>query len=125
MDRCPRPDVVRPVPGTHVNRLSIGGIPLASPFVQAALSGYSDRAMRILARRHGAAYAIGEVLLDQFVSTAKSGRKTPARIALSAEEHPVGAQLMGSNPDDFAPAARRLVAEGYDVIDINFGCPVK
>jgi len=41
------------------------------------------------------------------------------------EEHPVGGQLMGSNPDDFAPAARRLVAEGYDVIDINFGCPVK
>jgi nifR3 family TIM-barrel protein len=32
---------------------------------------------------------------------------------------------MGANPDDFAPAARRLVAEGYDVIDINFGCPVK
>jgi nifR3 family TIM-barrel protein len=108
-----------------VRPLSIGGIPLASPLVQAALSGYSDRAMRILARRHGAAYAIGEVLLDQFVATAKSGRKTPARIALAAEEHPVGAQLMGSNPDDFAPAARRLVAEGYDVIDINFGCPVK
>jgi nifR3 family TIM-barrel protein len=32
---------------------------------------------------------------------------------------------MGATPDDFPPAARRLVAEGYDVIDINFGCPVK
>jgi nifR3 family TIM-barrel protein len=105
--------------------LSIGGVPLASPLVQAALSGYSDRAMRVLARRHGAAYALGEVLLDQFVATAKRGHKTPARLALAAEEHPVGGQLMGSNPDDFAPAARRLVAEGYDVIDINFGCPVK
>ena len=105
--------------------LAIGGVPLASPLVQAALSGYSDRAMRVLARRHGAAYALGEVLLDQFVATAKQGRKTPARLALAAEEHPVGGQLMGSNPDDFAPAARRLVAEGYDVIDINFGCPVK
>jgi nifR3 family TIM-barrel protein len=107
------------------NPLAIGGITLASPLVQAALSGYSDRAMRVLARRHGAAYALGEVLLDQFVTTAKSGRKTPPRIALAEEEHPVGSQLMGSNPDDFAPAARRLVAEGYDVIDINFGCPVK
>ena len=105
--------------------LAIGGVSLASPLVQAALSGYSDRAMRVLARRHGAAYAVGEVLLDQFVATAKQGRKTPARLALAAEEHPVGAQLMGSDPDDFAPAARRLVAEGYDVIDINFGCPVK
>jgi tRNA-dihydrouridine synthase B len=104
---------------------AIGGVKLASPLVQAALSGYSDRAMRVLARRHGAAYALGEVLLDQFVSTAKAGRKTPPRLALAAEEHPVGGQLMGANPDDFPPAARRLVAEGYDVIDINFGCPVK
>ncbi len=111
--------------GHWAKPLSIGAIPLASPLVQAALSGYSDRAMRVLARRHGAAYALGEVLLDQFVATAKRGQKTPARLAIAAEEHPVGGQLMGANPDDFAPAARRLVAEGYDVIDINFGCPVK
>ena len=32
---------------------------------------------------------------------------------------------MGANPDDFAPAALRLVQAGFDVIDINFGCPVK
>jgi len=105
--------------------LSIGGVRLASPLVQAALSGYSDRAMRVLARRHGAAYAVGEVLLDRFVAEAKQGRKASARLAVADDEHPVGGQLMGANPDDFAPAARRLVAEGYDVIDINFGCPVK
>ena len=105
--------------------LQIGGVVLASPFVQAALSGYSDRAMRLIARRHGAAYAVGEVLLDRFVAEEKHGRKASARLAVAADEHPVGGQLMGANPDDFAPAARRLVAEGYDVIDINFGCPVK
>jgi nifR3 family TIM-barrel protein len=44
---------------------------------------------------------------------------------VSDEEHPVGAQLMGANPLDFAPAARRLVEVGFDVVDINFGCPVK
>ena len=104
---------------------SIGGVLLASPVVQAALSGYSDRAMRVLARRHGAAYALGEVLLDQFVAAVGTNRRNLARLAVAAEEHPVGGQLMGSNPDDFPPAARRLVAEGYDVIDINFGCPVK
>jgi nifR3 family TIM-barrel protein len=124
--------VVRHVPGAHVTDatiharpLAIGGVPLASPVVQAALSGYSDRAMRVLARRHGAAYSLGEVLLDQFVATVGSNRRNLARLAVAAEEHPVGGQLMGSNPDDFPPAARRLVAEGYDVIDINFGCPVK
>jgi nifR3 family TIM-barrel protein len=105
--------------------LSIGDITLASPVVQAALSGYSDRAMRVLARRHGAAYSLGEVLLDRFVTEVGTNKRNLARIAVSPEEHPVGGQLMGSNPDDFPPAARRLVAEGYDVIDINFGCPVK
>ena len=103
----------------------IGPVALASPVVQAALSGYSDRAMRVLARRHGAAYSLGEVLLDQFVATVGTNRRNLARLAVAAEEHPVGGQLMGANPDDFPPAARRLVAEGYDVIDINFGCPVK
>ena len=44
---------------------------------------------------------------------------------VSDEEHPVGAQLMGANPEDFGPAARQLVAAGFDVIDINFGCPVR
>ncbi len=110
---------------TQPHRLRIGQLALASPLVQAALSGYSDRAMRQLARRHGAAYAVGEVLLDRFVTEARLGRKTPPRLAVADDEHPVGGQLMGANPDDFAPAARRLVAEGYDVIDINFGCPVK
>jgi len=105
--------------------LSIGDIPLASPAVQAALSGYSDRAMRVLARRHGASYALGEVLLDRFVAEVGTNSRNLARIAVSPEEHPVGGQLMGSNPDDFPAAARRLVEEGFDVIDINFGCPVK
>ena len=105
--------------------LSIGAVALDAPVVQAALSGYSDRAMRVLARRHGAAYALGEVLLDQFVATVGSNRRNLARLAVADEEHPVGAQLMGANPDDFPPAARRLVAEGYDVVDVNFGCPVK
>ena len=41
------------------------------------------------------------------------------------EEHPTGGQLMGADPQDFAPAALRLVENGFDVIDINFGCPVK
>ena len=108
-----------------VPAVSIGGVALAAPVFQAALAGYSDQAMRVIARRHGAAYALGEVLLDTFVTAVGSSHRNLARLAVSAEEHPVGGQLMGANPDDFPPAARRLVAEGFDVIDINFGCPVK
>jgi nifR3 family TIM-barrel protein len=112
-----KPAVARP--------LSIGGVTLESPLLQAALSGYSDLPMRLLARRHGAAYTICEVLLDTFVVVVGTNRRNLARIAVDASEHPVGGQLMGADPDAFAPAAVRLVEAGFDVIDINFGCPVK
>jgi nifR3 family TIM-barrel protein len=113
------------VPGAHLKPLCIGDVRLGSPVVQAALSGYSDLPMRVLARRFGAAYSLCEVLLDTFVAVLGSNRRNLARVAVSPEEHPVGGQLMGANPDDFPPAARRLVEAGFDVIDINFGCPVK
>ncbi|MDA0970071.1 MAG: tRNA-dihydrouridine synthase [Planctomycetota bacterium] len=105
--------------------LSIGQIVLDAPIVQAALSGYSDRAMRVLARRHGAAYTIGEVLLDKFVVEAGASRRNRNRLSVDPEEHPVGGQLMGADPEQFPPAAVKLVEAGFDVIDINFGCPVK
>ena len=96
-----------------------------SPVTQAALSGLSDWPMRILACRLGAAYTVCEVLLDRFVVEVSSGKKAKRYIRVSDEEHPCGAQLMGNSPEQFAPAARKLVESGFDAIDINFGCPVK
>ena len=105
--------------------LRIGSVYIGFPVVQAALSGYSDWAMRVIARRLGAPYTLCEVLLDQFVNSAGKSKKNQRRLRVTDEEHPVGGQLMGANPVDFGPAAQRLVASGFDVIDINFGCPVK
>lgn len=105
--------------------LRIGPIQLDFPVVQAALSGYSDWAMRVLARRMGAPYTLCEVMLDKFVIEVTRGKKARQFLRVTDEEHPVAAQLMGANPEDFGPAAQRLVAAGFDVIDINFGCPVK
>ena len=103
--------------------LRIGPLQLDIPFVQAALSGYSDLAMRRTARRHGAPYTLNEVMLDRFIL--QPGKKRRGLLKVSPDDHPVGGQLMGSDPDVFGPAAFELAQAGYDVIDINFGCPVK
>lgn len=108
---------------SQLKPLRIGQLEIGFPVVQAALSGYSDRAMRVVARRLGADYTLCEVMIDRLVIEAR--KKAMRRFDLLPEEHPVGGQLMGSDPADFAEAALRLVAAGFDVIDINFGCPVK
>jgi nifR3 family TIM-barrel protein len=91
--------------------------------VQAALSGYSDAAMRILAREYGCPYTINEVVLDKLVAV--GGKRMRRLLAIPPEDHPVWGQLMGSEPEQFAAAADEMVRIGYNVIDINFGCPVK
>jgi len=82
--------------------------------------------MRLLARRHGASYSLCEVMLDQFLVTMKDNRHRNRHfLHLTDEERPVGGQLMGAEPDQFSRGALKLVEAGFDVIDINFGCPVK
>jgi len=105
--------------------LQIGPLGIGPPVTQAALSGHSDRPMRILARRMGASYTLGEVWLDRFVVDATRGRKARRLLAVGDEEHPCGAQLMGSQPAEFVAAAQRLVEFGFDAIDLNFACPVR
>lgn len=109
----------------RTSNLQIGSVKIGSPFVQAALSGYSDWPMRVLARRAGASYSLCEVMLDQFLVTLKDRKRTSHFLHISDEERPVGGQLMGAEPEQFALGAKRLADAGFDVIDINFGCPVK
>lgn len=110
---------------TQLKPLSIGDVKIGFPIVQAALSGYSDWPMRVLARRLGAPYALCEVMLDEFLVKLKDRKRTSHFLHLSAEDHPVGGQLMGAEPEQFALGALKLAEAGFDVIDINFGCPVK
>jgi nifR3 family TIM-barrel protein len=105
--------------------LRIGPLVIDFPVVQAALSGYSDAPMRIVARRLGAPYTLAEVMIDRFVLNLKDRRRTQHHLQVVDEEHPVGGQLMGADPLQFGPAAQKLVVAGFDVIDINFGCPVR
>ncbi len=114
------PATPRPLPAVR-----IGDIELESPFAQAALSGYSDWPMRAVARRYGASYTVHEVMIERFVQQVRGTGATAHHFRVTDDDHPVGGQLMGSTPENFPPAAQRLAGAGFDVIDINFGCPVK
>jgi nifR3 family TIM-barrel protein len=103
--------------------LKIGPLELDVPFVQAALAGYSDLPMRRLARRYGAPYTHSGAVLDRLVL--QRGKKQKAILKVAEDDHPVGGQLIGANPGDVAPAALAMAQAGYDVIDINFACPVR
>ena len=103
--------------------MNIGPIQLSSPFCQAGLAGYSDRAMRTVARRRGCAYAVTEALLDTIMLNGGEGLRKS--IDISTEDHPVAGQIMGSEPAQMAEAANILASAGYDVVDLNFACPVK
>lgn len=105
--------------------LQIGPYKLELPVVQASLSGYSDWPMRAIARQLGAPYTVCEVLIDTFVNSLKQRSRTRHFLNVTEDDHPAGAQLMGADPNEFPAAAQRLVSAGFDVIDINFGCPVK
>ncbi len=103
--------------------MQIGPIHLDAPFCQAGLAGYSDRAMRTVARRRGCAYAVTEALLDVILLSGGQGLKKSIDIA--DDDHPVAGQVIGSEPEQMARAAKIMADHGYDVVDLNFACPVK
>src|SRR3954469_9494010 len=103
--------------------MRIGPIQLATPFCQAGLAGYSDRAMRVVARRRGCPYAVTEALLDVILNSGGQGLRNS--IDINDEDHPVAGQIIGSEAESMAKAAKILHEYKYDVIDLNFACPVK
>ena len=122
------PRLARVVPGFDV------------PFFQAGLAGYSDGAMRLVARDQGCPYCITEALLDLTLINGGKGRRKedPDLIATECgmgeieenrvfglDDHPVAGQVMGTQPESMARGASILVSMGYDVIDVNLACPVK
>ena len=89
-----------------------------APFFQAGLAGYSDAAMRIIARRHGCPICVTEALLDR---TLLDGGKGFAKADLGEihdnvpggdEDHPLIGQIMGSDPAEMAAAAIKMIEQG-------------
>ncbi|MHC4633720.1 MAG: tRNA dihydrouridine synthase [Planctomycetota bacterium] len=101
--------------------LKLGDLTLNAPFFQAPLSGYSDYAMRKLAISCGAPLTFAGVMLAKSAIHPKILSK---QIFMPQEdEHPIGAQILGSEAAVMAEAAKKLAQADYDVIDLNFACP--
>ena len=102
-----------------------------APFFQAGLAGYSDAAMRIVARRLGCPYCVTEALLDRPLIAGGRGflkadlAHQHANVPGGAEDHPLAGQIIGSDPAEMAHAARLLAEQGFETIDVNLACPVK
>lgn len=101
--------------------MKIGEIHLDVPFFQASLSGYTDWAMRILARQFGVPLTLTGVMLDKVSLHERAIKKMG--LEAKDDEHPVGAQILGADPETMARSAAAFERIGYDLIDLNFACP--
>ncbi len=107
----------------RVRALNIGPIRLDLPAILAGLAGYSDLPYRSLCRRFGAPYCTTEVMLDRQLLLPGKLRRRLVRIG--PDDHPLAGQIMGNDPAVMAEAARALQECGFDVVDLNFACPVR
>ena len=106
----------------------IGGVSIAPATVLAPMAGVTDTVFRRLIRAQGGC----GLMMTEFTSShgivANAKRTKPGRtmkyLAFDPEERPISAQLFGSDPAVMADAARICEDLGFDIVDINFGCPV-
>lgn len=103
--------------------LKIAHHTLSSPILQAPMAGVTDRIYRDLVRKHGAGLATSEMVTSDL--SLINTRKTQMRIPQLDETFPRSIQIVGTDPQTMADATRFYVDQGVDLIDINFGCPVK
>ena len=91
--------------------------------VLAPMAGVSVQAFRRQGRRYGAGLVCSEMV--SCAGLEHRNERTLGYLRIASDEHPLAVQIFGSNPSTMADAARMVEAAGADLIDINFGCPVK
>lgn len=102
--------------------LKIGNVELTGQALLAPMAGVTDRAFRELCVRFGAGYCVTEMVSAKALEY--EDKKTAGLMDIGPKEHPCGIQIFGSEPKTMALAAKRALAFGPDIIDINMGCPV-
>jgi tRNA-dihydrouridine synthase B len=104
-------------------RVKIGDIEISGLFALAPMAGVTDLAFRELCREFGAGLAYTEMVSAK--ALVRGDEKTFSLLRASGRDHPLGAQIFGSDPGCMAEGARlALERSGADFVDINMGCPV-
>jgi len=103
--------------------IKIGNITINSKLSLAPMAGVTDLAFRTICREIGAGLTYTEMVSAK--ALVYQDRKTRSLLQLGEDEHPVGAQIFGSDSACMAEGAvLALEISGADFIDINIGCPV-
>ncbi|MCK4574561.1 MAG: tRNA-dihydrouridine synthase family protein, partial [candidate division Zixibacteria bacterium] len=104
--------------------MRIGNLNLSNGAILAPLAGVSNRPFRVLAVRFGASLTYTEMVSSEGII--RSQRRTLEMMRFNSDEQPLGIQLFGANPESMRQAAEITAKEfAPDLIDINFGCPVR
>ena len=101
----------------------IDTVEVPTRLVLAPMAGVSVQAFRRQGRRFGAGLVCSEMVSCAGIE--HRNEKTLGYLRVASDEHPLAIQIFGSNPDTMAEAARMVEAAGADLVDINFGCPVR
>ena len=101
----------------------IGPVEVPTRLVLAPMAGVSVQAFRRQGRRYGAGLVCSEMVSCAGIE--HRNEKTLGYLRVASDEHPLAIQLFGSDPRPMADAARMVEAVGADIVDVNFGCPVK
>lgn len=108
---------------------NIGPVRIEPATVLAPMAGVTDTVFRRMIRSQGGCGLIMTEFTSSHgvVATSKASRPTRTfrYLYFDPDEHPISAQLFGADPAVMADAARYCEDMGFDIIDINFGCPVK
>jgi len=102
---------------------NIGPVEVPTRLVLAPMAGVSVQAFRRQGRRYGAGLVCSEMVSCAGIE--HRNEKTLGYLRVASDEHPLAIQLFGSEPRPMADAARMVEAVGADIVDVNFGCPVK
>ncbi len=95
---------------------------LKSNIIQSPMAGCTDLAFRLIGREKGMEFAFLEMVsADALV---RGNERTLSYLERTEEDKPLGAQIVGCNPDLMGEAAAMIEAMGFDLLDINCGCPV-